>query len=122
MEDRLNFQGTETDGTPVFDCDKCGNRLAGAEAAEGHDDGEGEEPVRTITVSEVKDTSNWTIWSGYIETPASFNPLGNQWLLDLAQYEGGLAEAIEANFDDICQVLEENGFNVIENKPVEGAS
>lgn len=122
MEERLNFQGTETDGTPIFDCDRCGNRFAGVEVAEGHDDGEDEEPIRTITVSEVKNTSNWTVWGGYMETPASFNPLGDQWLLDLAQYDGNLVEAIEANLDDICETLEANGFKVVEDKPKGGAS
>ena len=75
--------------------------------------------AKRITLKEVKDPRNYTIWGGYMETPVSFNPLGNQWIGDLAE-EGrrpiGIKRWIKENLDYVVDTLENSGFKVVESK------
>ena len=74
---------------------------------------------KIITIKEIRDPSNYYVWGGYMETPISFNPLGNQWLGDLYQ-EGrspmGVKRWIKENEDMVVEILENSGFNVVESK------
>jgi hypothetical protein len=74
---------------------------------------------KTITIKEIRDPRNYTIWGGYMEIPVSFEPLGNMWIGDLNQ-EGrrpiGIKRWIKENEDYMVEMLQDSGFKVIESK------
>jgi hypothetical protein len=74
--------------------------------------------MKKITMKEIRDQRNYTVWSGYVETPVSFNPLGDVWIGDLNP-EGkkmSLKKWIKLYENDMIEILEDSGFKVIEDK------
>jgi len=75
--------------------------------------------IEKFLYDEINDISNWRIWDGYVETPASFIPLEEfssyRWLLDLSSYlddedsniETALKEAIDDNIDYLYDEINE---------------
>lgn len=72
--------------------------------------------MKKITMKEIRDQGNYTVWGGYMETPVSFNPLGDMWIgtLELEGKNMSLKQWIRENEDNIIVHLEDSGFKVAE--------
>lgn len=74
--------------------------------------------MKTVTIKDIRDIRNYTIWGGYVETPVSFNPLGDQWIGDLNP-EGtrkgmSLKKWIKENEDYIIEMIEGSDVKFVE--------
>jgi len=75
---------------------------------------------KVISMKEIRNPSNYTVWQGYIETPVSFDPLGSRWLFNLEGASGrplvanqkNMRDAIRDNEDYIAELLEEEGYEI----------